>query len=268
MQKFFFLPSLLFAFWEAFPSWAPTPCSQSASCIAAPCMFAQGSVVETCASALSIFLLKQSPDEWTVVKKKRNATVCGFMEHLCFAGSVLKRILCFYSSLTLQYLSLKLILEEVLWQNKILKTSSWVFAFFPAMLWNAWDTFPSSHCGVWNRPADSQKHFKGYTVSPREILISTKYLFGNSLVLGSALRGFFVGFPDWFRWSLLHVNSFSLSSKLWKTVGRFSGILNFTASPKERLAHSEKVLKWHSSNLSSFILMYYVTPGSHPQAVV
>ena len=130
MQKFFFLPSLLFAFWEAFPSWAPTPCSQSASCIAAPCMFAQGSVVETCASALSIFLLKQSPDEWTVVKKKRNATVCGFMERLCFAGSVLKRILCFYSSLTLQYLSLKLILEEVLWQNKILKTSSWVFAFF------------------------------------------------------------------------------------------------------------------------------------------
>lgn len=56
---------------------------------------------------------------------------------------------------------------------------------------------------------------------------------------------------------------------IWQNyVGVFLHVFNFPASPKEQLVLCEKVLKEHSSNLSSFILMYCTAPGSNPPVVV
>ena len=125
----------------------------------------------------------------------------------------------------------------------------------------------SSHCGVCNHPANSGDCFKGFQFTLRKILCFHKIPFGHLPCFGICLPGFPCRTSGRFRWSLLHVDSFALSSEFGKTMLAFFCVFNFPASPKEHLVLSEKVLKGHSSNLSSFILMYCAAPGSNPPAV-
>lgn len=68
---------------------------------------------------------------------------------------------------------------------------------------------------------------------------------------------------------LIHFyNQVNLAKLCWHFFALIFALIIFPASPKEQLVLSEKILKEHSSNLSSFILMYCTASGSNPAVVV
>lgn len=130
--------------------------------------------------------------------------------------------------------------------NKYQPTTCWLFAFFPCYVMKSWRCFlplRSSHCGVYNHPAHSGKCFKGFPFTLRKILYFHKIQFGHLTCFGICPPWFHCRISSRFRWSLLHVDSFSLSGKFGKTMLAVFCILNFPTSLKEYLVLSEKVLK-------------------------
>lgn len=106
---------------------------------------------------------------------------------------------------------------------------------------------------------------KGSHLHLQKYYTSTKFLLVQDLhITGVSLKYFrLIQVKPFARWLIF------ITKWIWQNyVVVFVHIFNFPASPKEQLVHCEKVLKEHSSNLSSFIFMYCTAPGSNPPVVV
>lgn len=95
---------------------------------------------------------------------------------------------------------------------------------------------------------------------------SVNYHLGISLVSGFTHRGVLAGFQTDSDKTFCMSIHFHSQLNLAKLLAVFCA-LNFPSSAKEQLVLSEKFLKGHSSNLSSFILTYCTAPGTNAPAV-
>lgn len=123
----------------------------------------------------------------------------------------------------------------------------------------------SFHWAVYNNSPKSEECFKGFPFTLRKVFHFCKISLGSRSIYARV---------SWQYFRLIQVKPFAwwfifILKWIWQNyVGLFLHNFNFPTSSKEQLDLSEKVLEEHSSNLSSFILMYCTAPGSNPPLVV